>query len=508
MCGIIGVYLKGDQPASILVPQIAISGLSMLQHRGQRSAGISVYNPQISGEPNRKIIVTHKEPGLVSEVFRLNHPHAHKTLLQRCIGKAAIGHTRYSTAGSRDDPFLAIDEAQPFERRHPRAFRRFAICFNGNLSNYSELAREMTDKQYILETDVDTEVLMNLLSLTIAKHSENSDGEPKKPDLFSVAKGLTTRLDGAYNILSLFGDGDLLAFRDPQGFHPLCWGENEECYAVASESAALESMGITKFKDIDPGEALIINSSGVESENLVNNGKSFCHFEKVYFSKSHSKINGVPVKDDRIRLGVELAKEEYLDTSDSSYLVVPAPFTAIPAAESFAKHLGIEFKQAIEKSGGMRGFINGKDERKRIMNSGYSFHYDLGGRKVIIVDDSIVRGETSAKLVGGVRARGALEVHLRSTEPPIKNPCYYGIDYPNREELIAARLSKDNLPIEELESRVAREIGADSVRFQTIEGLVRAIGTPANELCLACLTGEYPTTYGAKRAHSHSYSEL
>ncbi|MDP3881300.1 MAG: amidophosphoribosyltransferase [Nanoarchaeota archaeon] len=502
MCGIIGLYLKSGQEVSTLASQAAIQGLSMLQHRGQRSAGITVFNPQIQGEPHRKVLVTYKDVGLVPEVFKLGHKPEYEKILERCRGRAVIGQTRYSTAGARDNYFSGLDETQPFERRHPRAFRKFAICFNGNIANYSELAEDMKERGYLLETDVDTEVLMNLFSLLIARHSDNGEGkEPIKPNLFHVMKDLVTRLDGAYNILSLFGDGDLLAFRDPQGFHPLCWGENDNYYGVASESAALESMGIKKFEDVKPGQAFLFNSSGVQSQRLVDNGKSFCHFEDIYFAKAHSVIDGVVVKDTRIRAGRELAKNELLIPEfDDNFLVVPAPFTAIPAAEAYARALGLEFRHSIEKREGVRGFINGADERKRIMNSAYIFHQDVSGRKLIIVDDSMVRGETSAKLIAGARNKGALEVHLRLTEPMIKNPCFYGIDYPTRKELIASRLSYGNPAQVELENRIAEEIGADSVRFQTLDGLISAIGRPRNELCLACLTGEYPTPCGQKYA--------
>ncbi len=501
-CGVFGIYLKDLSQPKEAVPSLIAQGLSMLQHRGQKSAGMSVYNPRATGETRRKILTTYKGVGLVSEVFKLSHRPEHQEILQRCSGIAGIGHTRYSTAGAKDDYFASQDEAQPFERRHPRAFKRFAICFNGNLANSAELGSEMENKGYILETAVDTEVLMNLLSWHIKLESDGDNvREPLKPNLFNVVQESMLRLDGSYNTLSLFADGDLLAFRDPHGFHPLCWGENDYFYALASESIALEKVGINRFRDVNPGEALIFNSSGVRSKQLTSSQRSFCHFEFVYFSKSPSIMEGRSVKEVRRALGIQLANEEPLKNKfDSSYLVVPAPMTSIPAAEAYANALGLELRCAIEKNSSARGFINPSFQRMQIMNGTYLFHPDLKDRKIIILDDSLVRGETSKILVKGAKDRGAREIHLRFTEPAISHPCFYGIDYPTHGELMASRMSSGCSSQEELEFRIAKELGADAVRFQTLDSLVTATGMPKSDLCLACLTGQYPTSCGQKCA--------
>jgi amidophosphoribosyltransferase len=223
--------------------------------------------------------------------------------------------------------------------------------------------------------------------------------------------------------------------------------------------------------------------------------RSFCHFNVVYFEKAASVNDGVSIAEARLRLGRELAKIEPLKGKlDNSYLVVPAPMTAIRASEEYAKELGIDHRMAIEKSDFSRGFINSPSERRRIMDGAYTVHDLLvRGKKIILVDDSIVRGETMKRLIMKIRKADASEVHVRLTEPPIRYPCFYGIDFPNPMELISNKVGND------IEKGIAKAIGADSVSFQTIEGLVRAIGLNENELCLACLNADYPTEYGVKR---------
>ncbi|MEK6893509.1 MAG: amidophosphoribosyltransferase [Nanoarchaeota archaeon] len=501
-CGICAIYLKNQKGSLKNTPLLLINSLSMLQHRGQKSAGISVFNPLAEGEERRKTLLSFKGVGRVSEVFKFRHRHENELIVERCQGIAGIGHTRYSTSGKREDYYSAIDEAQPFIRRHPLSWKKFSLAFNGNIVNYSSLCKYLEERGYSLETNVDTEVLMALISIHLKRlSSEESEGRSIKPSLFDVVSEITKLIDGSYNVLTLFGDGDLLVFRDPKGFRPLVWGENDAFYAVASESAVFDKIGISEFKDVEPGEAIIFNKGGVQRKKLSNNQQSFCHFEHVYFARPNSKIEGVLVKSVRQNLGRELSKIEFLkEKLNENYLVIPAPKTAIPAAEAYAESLNLQMHQAIEKNEEERGFINSTFERERIMKNSYIIHPDVKGRKIILIDDSIVRGETSKILISQLRNAGALEVHVRLTEPPIKHPCFYGIDYPTREELIAARLSKgiDEEELQKLGEKVAKEIGADSVFFQTIPGLIKAIGLPKENLCLACLTGEYPTPCGQK----------
>jgi amidophosphoribosyltransferase len=349
-----------------------------------------------------------------------------------------------------------------------------------------------------MDTKVDTEILMHYMAFYTKKSMEISQ-EGNKPEMFDVVEKIMKKFDGAYNVVSMFADGELLAFRDPRGFHPLFLGENEKMYAIASESSALDSIGIEKYEIILPGEAVKINGNGLERKRLMIEPERLCHFEAVYFMRADSKLNGLEVRAMRNNLGRRLAREEPLrGRLDNEYLVVPAPKAAIPAAEGFANELGLKYSMAIDKAEDLRGFINDSEERKDIMSTVYIiYESDIRGKKIILIDDSIVRGETSKQLISDLRKKGALEVHLRLTEPPIKHPCWYGIDYPTRKELIA-NLSKENL-----EEEIAKTIGADSVHFQTLDGMVEALGIPRDNLCLACLTGKYPTHHGQKKADNH-----
>lgn len=494
-CGVGAIYLKDQSKASIEVPFGLVHLASRMQHRGQRSAGISVYNPR-----RQKPLLYYKDLGLVAEVFKMRNREEFESIINRFHGTAGIAHTRYSTSGKRKDYEAMRDEVQPFERRHGKLWKRFSLAFNGNITNYDELYKELEEIDYSMDTNVDTEILMHHLSIQIKRISEMTEGEKKsKPEMFDVVKETMKKLDGAYNVVSMFGDGELLAFRDPRGFHPLFIGENEKMYAIASESSALESIGIQGSELILPGEAVKINRQGFFRKRLIEEEEKFCHFEKVYFMRADSRMNGLEIMAIREKLGRRLAIDEPLKGNlNSDYLVVPAPKAAIPAAEGYSRELGLNFSLAIDKAEDLRGFINDSEERKDIMSTIYIiYEKEIKGKKIILVDDSIVRGETSKQLISDLRRKGAREVHLRLTEPPIKHPCWYGIDYPTRKELIA-NISKENL-----EQEVAKAIGADSVHFQAIEGMVDALGVPANNLCLACLTGKYPTHCGQKRADNH-----
>lgn len=492
-CGVGAYFLKDQSENSLKVPANLINIASSLQHRGQRSAGINVYNPL-----GDKLMTTHKDIGSVLKVFSLDNSEVNKKILEKCRGCAGIVHTRYCTSGKGGEDYeAAFDEVQPFERRHGRTWKRFSLAFNGNISNYKELRDDFVkERGYHLDTNVDTEVLMHLIALEIKEQSTSFISEASRPDLFEVVENVMKKLDGAYNIVLLFGDGNLIVFRDPHGFRPLVWGENEEGYVFASESRALERVGVTKFQDVLPGQAILVNKFGVTKRILATAKRSFCHFEAIYFEKANSRNDGLYIKNVRENAGRELAKTEPLKQNlDSDFVVVPAPWTAVPAAEAFAEALKIPFRLAVEKDESLRGFINGVNDREKIMKRIYVVHSrDVSGKKVIVVDDSLVRGETSKLLIQRIRESGAKEVHLRLTEPPIKFPCFYGIDIPSRKELIANKFSGNDF-----EERIAKEIGANSVVFQTIDGLVNAFGIPKENLCLACLTGEYPTEYGKKR---------
>lgn len=486
-CGIAGVYLKQGELKS--VPHSLYGMLSQLQHRGQLSAGVAVFNSQ--RKEGDKIIKNLKEVGKVNDLFKVTKPEC-ESIINYLEGEAGIGHVRYATSGS-EDYLHQIEEAQPFLRRHGRPWKRFAIAFNGNISNQVDLREKMKEEGYILDTFVDTELIMHLFSLSLKKHEKNIEGKSVKPDMFLVVKEVMEKLEGAYNVVMIFADGDMIVFRDPRGFRPLVFGENENFLGVASESVALEKIGIENSREVEPGSCIIFNKNNFEERKLLDKQKSRCHFERVYFSRADSFIDNKSVHSTRDKLGLNLAESEPLREiakNNSDYLVVPVPNTAITAAESFAHSLGLRLSMAITRNETDRGFINKTNERKRIMNKKYGIISEkVLGKKLIVIDDSIVRGETSRKVVALLRNAGASEIHLRSTEPMIKFPCFYGVDFATKQELIANKFNWD------IEKNIAKDLGADSVFFQTTEGLIDACGFDKNELCLACVNGEYPTSY-------------
>ncbi|MBI2629954.1 hypothetical protein HYW76_02540 [Candidatus Pacearchaeota archaeon] len=381
-------------------------------------------------------------------------------------------------------------------RNHARAWKRFSLAFNGNIVNYEELKKAMVENDYILDTDVDTEVIMHLISLSLKKYEKRDESEKVvKPDLFDVFSDLTGKLDGAYSLACLFADGDLVLLRDPCGFKPLVYGENENFFAAASESTALEKIGITNFQFLNPGECLIYNKNGARKKIIFQRDRrARCQFEWVYFSKANSVIDNVSVNLVREKLGEQLARTEILKEEiikhPEDFVVVPVPFTAIPAAESLARNLKIGWSMAITKADSERGFINKEEDRKRIMNRTYNVIKErILGKKVLLVEDSIVRGETSKKVIALLKESGAKEVHLRSTEPKILHPCCYGIDMAAYSELIANKYTGDL-------KKIAEELGAESVSYLEIEDLKEAIGLGEDELCTACLNGDYPTEFG------------
>ncbi len=508
MCGICAVVLKNPEDNLRIVPESLITMNFAQQNRGQKSSGIAVYNPRTLDEVYfRETLIRHKGQGMVSEVFKFSDPHAREKIVDRTQGIAGIGHNRYSTSGrgrSDDKPSEdnAENEDQPFFMRHARPEKRMAVGYNGNMANHLEIGERMSKEGYERTTNVDTELWMNLLAYQINKLSRAPTGEFRKPDLFEVMAGALEPVDGASNLVVLFGNGELLFYRG--GFHPMVYGENERIYAIASESIALEAIGVKSYRDLRPGEAGTI-TGGNSLFRKISFGEPGCHFEDVYFANSSSFHDCMSIRARRRALGNRLAESEPLldriTGTRSDWMVVPSPKTAIPAAEAYAETLGIVVRQAIEKREGKKGFINPKAIRDWIMDTEYVYHDDVNGKRIILPDDSIVRGDTARRQIQHLRERGAKEVHLRLTEPPLRWPCFYGIDFPSHAELVANKVDPGkNLPVAELEKRVAIEIGADSVHYQTIKDLTGALGGCENGHCLACLTGNYPTPCGKKCA--------
>ena len=483
-CGIAAISLP---IAPLNVRESAASLLYRLllhqQNRGQLSAGITTFNPN-----NPKRLDTFRDIGSVSQAFKGYDEFNHRKLLERLNGQRGIGHVRYATFGSDNKSY-----AQPFEHKHGKKWKWFSFSFNGNIANYWDLRKQLEAKQYHFILESDTEVLMHYLSF-------GSRGDERAP-LERVFTELATDVDGAYSLAYLNAHGELASIRDPLGFKPLNIAEKDGVVAVASETSALESLGFENPEPIKPGSMVLITESGhVETKPFANSKqKSHCMFEWVYFSKAASAIENKSVYQARYSLGMELAKSEPLEWNAET-IVVPVPDSSKPAADGYAFQMGLPVKEGlIRNMFAGRTFIESKNRLEKVQNKFALNKKVIEGKKVVLVEDSIVRGTTAMALVRYLKEKGkAVEVHLRSSCPPIFFPCFYGIDMSTLQELIAARNRKQaefgEIPLTpEEEQRIAEEIGADSVHYQSMEGLVKAIGLPKNELCLGCLTGRYPT---------------
>jgi len=491
-CGVAGVFLKKSlsyYPSGGAAYYLHLM-LEQMQNRGQLSGGIVVYCGNGAG------LKRHVGVGLVDQVFRVKERNAYCSLMNSFASSSGIGHVRYATSGNGIEDRLILEEAQPFLRAHGRSWKEFAIAFNGNLTNDGALREELIKlHSYNIKTSVDTEVIMHFIAIDLKSISEKN-----KPDLSELVKRTASRFDGAFNIALVNGEGELIAFRDRHGFRPLVYGENEDLVAIASESLALEKVGIRKFRDVRVGGYVIVNKCGVKNGVYLDARNSHCMFEWVYFSLAPSLFEGISVDLVRERLGIELARNEPLkDNLNNDYIVVPVPDTSIPIAQAMSEKLGLRFVQAIYKNASFgRGFINKEFERERIIRGKYTvIRRKVEGKKLIVVEDSVVRGETFSDLGQYLWENGPLEIHLRSACPPIRYPCFYGIDFPNPRELIATGTAN----IEEAEKNVVKKMDITTMKYLTIDGLVRAIGLPEDKLCLACLNKVYPTKGGREKFH-------
>jgi amidophosphoribosyltransferase len=449
-CGVFGVF--GHDEAA----KLTYLGLYALQHRGQESAGI------VSTDGVELHIV--RGMGLVEEVFT-------PAVLSGLAGAAAIGHTRYSTAGD-----TSLANAQPIIIDCNKG--KLALGHNGNLTNASEWRRKLEHRGSIFQTTSDTEVIVHLIARSSARNLPGA-----------VADALN-QVEGAYSLLLLTRD-ELFAFRDPRGFRPLNLGQvgpaptgSGQAWLVASETCAFDLLGAKYVREIEPGELVRISRSGAESIRFAPEKQhQYCIFEHVYFARPDSLIFGLPVNPSRERLGRLLAREHPVPAD----VVVPVPDSGVPAAIGYSLESGIPFRMALIRNHYIgRTFI---EPVQAIRDFGVKLKLNpvrtlLEGQRVVLVDDSIVRGTTSRKIVRMVREAGAREVHLRVSCPPIISPCYYGIDTPTREELIAAQNS-----VEE----IRQFIGADSLGYISLESLRQGIGDRAGKFCTSCYTGNYPT---------------
>ena len=448
-CGVFGVYAPEPLPAA----DLAYYGLYALQHRGQESCGIVVCDDGL--------FASHKDLGLVNEVF------SREDLQQFPLGTMAVGHVRYGTTGGTNRA-----NCQPIEVNHQKG--KMALAHNGNLSNAFQLRSELELNGAIFHTTSDTEIIAYI----------TTQQRLTAPTIEEALSRAMYRLEGAYSLV-LMSATKLLAARDPQGFRPLCYGRRDDgTYVVASESCALSAVGAHFERDLLPGEILVFDKSGVRSirDHCNTAQKHLCVFEYIYFARPDSVIDGVSVHSARLRAGALLAKYHGVDAD----VVVGVPDSGLDAALGYSRATGIPY--------GI-GFMKNKYIGRTFISPGQSNRLDqvriklnpiretVEGKRVILIDDSIVRGTTSGQIVKLLREAGATEIHMRISAPPFLNPCYYGTDIDSRDHLIACQHS-----IEE----IARIIGVDSLGYLPLEALPELAGS--SELCSACFDGRYPTS--------------
>jgi amidophosphoribosyltransferase len=442
-CGVFGVF--GHAEAS----KLAYLGLYALQHRGQESAGI------VSSDGSE--LHLHRAMGEVEEIFQ-------PSVLAKLPGSLAIGHTRYSTAGDK-----ALLNAQPIMIDCNKG--KVALGHNGNLTNAAEWRRKLEHRGSIFQTNSDTEVIVHLVARSPARNLSSALGDA------------LNQVEGAYSLVMLTQD-ELYAVRDPRGFRPLVLGKLGDSWLVASETCAFDLLNAHYVREVEPGEMVRISRSGIESIRFApEKARQQCIFEHVYFSRPDSIIFGRSVNASREALGRALAREHPVDAD----IVVPVPDSGVPAAVGYALESKIPFRMGLIRNHYIgRTFI---EPSQAIRNFGVKLKLNpirslIEGRRVILVDDSIVRGTTSRKIVRMVREVGATEVHVRISCPPTISPCYYGVDTPTREELIAS----SNTPGE-----ICRFLGADSLGYVSMQALRQAVGDTEGQFCTSCYTGVYPT---------------
>ncbi len=443
MCGIFGIY--GDH---IEAARSTYFGLYALQHRGQESAGISV--------SNGKDIQSITSMGLVAQIFN-------EDKLSTLKGHIGIGHTRYSTTGN-----TILENAQPITVTFKK--EKIAIAHNGNLVNAEELRQDCQHHGYQFQSSTDSEVIAALIVMSNA------------PTLMDAVIETTQKIKGAYSLVLLTTDS-IIGLRDPLGVRPLMLGKTPTGMLLASEDCAFKIIGGEKIRDILPGEIVIINAKGINSHTYLDHQrKGLCAFEFIYFARPDSTIQGKNIYAARVKMGRNLFREHPVEAD----IVIGVPDSGIPAAIGFSKESGIPYEEGIIKNRYVgRTFIHPDQSmrEKSVRIKLNPIEEVIKDKRVVVVDDSIVRGTTSNKIVQILRDAGAEEVHIRVSSPPVFNPCFYGIDTANRSELIASVLSLE---------KIAKHLNVDSLGYLSIDGLINAIHLPADNMCLACLNGDYP----------------
>ncbi len=491
-CGVAAVYYLPGRGKSALFPEKGPDDISRLiprmlldiQNRGQLSAGMTTYNPR-----RNQLLDTYKELGGVSEVFRLSHRGKFESLMRKYAGRAAIGQVRYATCGAEDRSY-----AQPFERHHVQKHKWFSFAFNGQLANYQQLRQNLlANSDNYLARDTDTEIIMHEIGRELSENNQ--------PSLIEIMRSIATRFDGAYCLVLLNALGDMLVARDPLGLRPLCYAIEGPLFAAASESVALVNLGFTpeNIKSLLPGQAVTITGGELEIQSFARSSRrAHCFFEWIYFANVASTMDGRSVYLSRKALGEELARLETVPI-DEDTIVVPVPDTSKAAADAMAYRLGVPALEGLIRnrySG--RTFIEGSGNRMRKAQTKYTpLREVLEGKRVILVEDSIVRSTTMKVLLKRIRELGhAREIHVRVACPPIIAPCFYGIDMSTINELFAPHFLKGGPLTTEVQDEMAKALKADSLRYLPLESIARAIGFDADQLCQACITGDYPSTAG------------
>ncbi|HMP78193.1 MAG TPA: amidophosphoribosyltransferase [Pirellulaceae bacterium] len=498
-CGVAAVYhLPGS--ASPLVPdanpaftsQLIVRMLQDMQNRGQLSAGISRYNPTAE---NHQLIDTYRDIGSVQEVFRLSHGGKATSLMEKYSGVAAIGHVRYATCGENDKSY-----AQPFENHHFHRRQWFSFAFNGQLANYRQLEDELLgEANFHLVRKTDTEVLL----YQFCKYLQANPDIP----LDELMRAIADKLDGAYSLALLNANGEMLVARDALGIKPLCYAVHGPLFAAASESVALANLGFPRdsIRSVEPGQAIVIRGGQLSFHRFAEpRNPAHCFFEWIYFANVASTMDDRSVYLTRTALGKELAdleRQQPLFPIDDDTIIVPVPDTSKAAADSMAFQLKIPCVEGLIRnrySG--RTFIEhtqaARTERARIKYT--PLREVLHGKRVILVEDSIVRSTTMKALLERIwNEGGAREIHVRIACPPIIAPCFYGIDMSSVRQLFAARfVQPGQLMNPHIERQMATELGATTLRYLPVEAIARSLQFSQNQLCQACISGRYPTPVG------------
>lgn len=463
-CGVFGIWGDGDASRHTAL------GLHALQHRGQEGAGLVSFDG--------KQFHAHRDMGQVGEIF------GRESVMVELKGKAAIGHVRYSTAGG-----AFLRNVQPLFA--DLAFGGFSLAHNGNLTNALKLRHRLVEQGAIFQSTADTEVIIHLMA------------QAKGKSLIDRLTDALRQIEGAYSLVCL-ADDCVIAVRDPLGVRPLLIGKRDNSYIVASETCALDIIGAEYIRDVEPGEMVVLDASGLHSlRPFPISKRRFCIFEYIYFARPDSLIEGKSVYAARKRIGMELARESQVEAD----VIIPVPDSGVPAAIGYAQESKLPFELGIIRNHYVgRTFI---EPGQQIRNLGVRLKHNanramIEGKRIVLVDDSIVRGTTSIKIVEMMRAAGAREVHMRIAAPPTAHSCFYGIDTPARGELLASRLDVKGM---------AQFIGVDSLAFVSMDGLYRAMGEPGRNaaepaFCDACFTGDYPTVLTDRGTTSEESGQL